>query len=115
MILVLPCAKICIHMCIIYDIFITKIEGLTAIIFVSSTVWRNQMNDTTDEKYETNFQFFMMTVVHFFMPVLNIYPSVYIWYDYQTNNELAYSPRARVMNRSNCNATTSMPVCHSLK
>ena len=72
------------------------------------------MNDNSGEKYEANFQFFMMTLVHFFMPVLNIYPSVYIWYDYQTNNELAYSPRARVMNRSKCNATMLMPAGQSL-
>ena len=44
-------------------------------------------------KYETSFQLFMMILVHFFMPVLNIYPAVYIWFDYMTNEELAYSPQ----------------------
>ena len=90
-------------------------KGLTAIVFISSTVWRNQINDNSDEKYEANFQFFMITLVHFFMPVLNIYPSVYIWYDYQTNNELAYSPRARVMNIYKCNTAIPIPAVHSLE
>ena len=44
-------------------------------------------------KYETRFQLFMMILIHFFMPVLNIYPALYVCYDYSTNEELAYSPQ----------------------
>ena len=61
---------------------------------MASTVRRNLLNSVEGgAKYETSFQLFMMILVHFFMPVLNIYPAVYIWFDYMTNEELAYSPQ----------------------
>ena len=61
---------------------------------MASTVRRNVLNSVEGgAKYETSFQLFMMIFVHFFMPVLNIYPAVYIWFDYMTNEELAYSPQ----------------------
>ena len=97
---------------------------ITIIIFVSSTVRRKQLtayskqekspellekdfNDEPDEKKPSNsknedsvnqedgLQFFMVVLIHFFLPILSIYPSVYIWYDYQTNQQLAFSPQDR--------------------
>ena len=66
------------------------------IIFIASTVRRNLLNsDDGRAKHETGFQIFMMVLVHFFLPVLNIYPAVYIWYDYMTNEQLAYSPQEK--------------------
>lgn len=93
---------------------------ITIIIFVSSTVRRKQLtayskqekspellekdfNDEPFEKKPSNskksvereggLQFFMVVLIHFFLPILSIYPSVYIWYDYQTNQQLAFSPQ----------------------
>ena len=87
---------------------------ITIIIFISSTVRRNQLtayskkeNDGPLEKEPSNsenedsvnqedgLQFFMVVLIHFFLPILSIYPSVYIWYDYQTNQQLAFSPQDR--------------------
>ena len=87
---------------------------VTIIIFISSTVRRNQLtayskkeNDEPLEKEPSNsenedsvnqedgLQFFMVVLIHFFLPILSIYPSVYIWYDYQTNQQLAFSPQDR--------------------
>ena len=97
---------------------------LTIIIFVSSAVRRKQLtayskqekssellqesfNDEQLEKKPSNsenevsvkqedgLQFFMVVLIHFFLPILSIYPSVYVWYDYQTNQQLAFSPQDR--------------------
>ena len=60
---------------------------------MASTVRRIVLNSVeSDVKYETRFQLFMMILIHFFMPVLSIYSTVYIWFDYWTNEELSYSP-----------------------
>ena len=77
-------------------LFLSLDKGLTIIIFIASTVRRNLLNsDDGRAKHETGFQVFMMILVHFFLPVLNIYPAVYIWYDYMTNEQLAYSPQEK--------------------
>ena len=87
---------------------------ITIIIFISSTVRRKQLsvpslaekssealqedlNEISVEKNRTEdgLQFFMVVLIHFFLPILSIYPSVYIWYDYQTNQKLAFSPQDR--------------------
>ena len=97
---------------------------ITIIIFISSTVRRKQLTayskqekssellqeSFNDEplkkkpsnsenevsvKQEDGLQFFMVVLIHFFLPILSIYPSVYIWYDYQTNQQLAFSPQDR--------------------
>ena len=94
---------------------------ITIIIFISSTVRRKQLtayskqekssvflqkrfndeplekkpsNESNEDliKQEDGLQFFMVVLIHFFLPILSIYPSVYIWYDYQTNQKLAFSP-----------------------
>ena len=94
---------------------------ITIIIFISSTVRRKQLtaysnqeksseflqkrfndeplekkhsNDSSEDliKQEDGLQFFMVVLIHFFLPIFSIYPSVYIWYDYQTNQKLAFSP-----------------------
>ena len=81
-------------------VFVSVILVVTVGIFISSTVWRNQLNsDNQNEKYESGFQFFMIILIHFFMPVLSIYPSVYLWYDYQTDDGLAYSPQGKFIER----------------
>ena len=69
---------------------------MTIVIFAASSFRRNKLN-SRDEKstHETGFELFMMILVHFFMPVLSIYPSVYVWYDYMTNEQLAYSPQGK--------------------
>ena len=38
--------------------------------------------------------FFLICFIHFFLPVMDIYPSVYVWYDYETNPSLAFTPRS---------------------
>ena len=96
---------------------------ITIIIFVSSTVRRKQLTAYSKEekssdvlhknfndeplekktnsenevsvKQEGGLQSFMVVLIHFFLPILSIYPSVYIWYDYQTNQQLAFSPQDR--------------------
>ena len=61
---------------------------------MASTVRRIKLNSVQGgAKYETRFQLFMMILIHFFMPLLNIHPALYVWYDYSTNEELAYSPQ----------------------
>ena len=52
-------------------------------------------SDDGRAKHESGFQIFVMILVHFFLPVLNIYPAVYIWYDYMTDEQLAYSPQEK--------------------
>ena len=42
-------------------------------------------------KNETGFQIFMMIIVHYFLPILNLWPSFYIWVDYISNDNLSYS------------------------
>ena len=75
-------------------------QGSTVVIFMYSTIRRKLLNShNKDAKYEKGLQLFMMILVHFLMPVLNIYPSVYIWYDYKTNDKLAYSPQVWVFLR----------------
>ena len=46
------------------------------------------------EKSEDALYFFLICFIHFFLPVMDIYPSVYVWYDYETNPSLAFTPRS---------------------
>ena len=46
------------------------------------------------EKSEDALYFFLICFIHFFLPVMDIYPSVYVWYDYETNSSLAFTPRS---------------------
>ena len=46
------------------------------------------------EKSEDRLYFFLICFIHFFLPVMDIYPSVYVWYDYETNASLAFTPRS---------------------
>ena len=46
------------------------------------------------EKSEDRLYFFLICFIHFFLPVMDIYPSVYVWYDYETNTSLAFTPRS---------------------
>ena len=98
-----------------YFIIQMVVLGITIIIFISSTVRRKQLSvpEKAEEKsseplqkdsveqsvelkhHEDGLQFFMVVLIHFFLPILSIYPSVYIWYDYQTNQKLAFSPQDR--------------------
>ena len=78
------------------NLWLSLIKALTVIIFIASTWRRYRLNsDYGRAKHETGFQIFMMILVHFFLPVLNIYPAVFIWYDYMTNEQLAYSPQGK--------------------
>ena len=47
-----------------------------------------------NEKSEDALYFFLICFIHFFLPVMDIYPSVYVWYDYETNSSLAFTPRS---------------------
>ena len=47
-----------------------------------------------NEKSEDRLYFFLICFIHFFLPVMDIYPSVYVWYDYETNTSLAFTPRS---------------------
>ena len=41
-------------------------------------------------------QFTLIVFVHFFLPILDLVPSVYVWYDYNTSKELAYDRTASI-------------------
>jgi len=48
----------------------------------------------TKAKSEDALYFFLICFIHFFLPIMDIYPSVYVWYDYETNSSLAFTPRS---------------------
>ena len=48
------------------------------------------------KKSENMIQFGLIVFVHFFLPILDMVPSVYVWYDYNTSKNLAYD-RTRTM------------------
>ena len=63
----------------------------------------NEMSDAEIEnleeveakyKSEDALYFFLICFIHFFLPIMDIYPSVYVWYDYETNSSLAFTPRS---------------------
>ena len=43
---------------------------------------------------ENLIQFILIVFIHFFLPILEIYPSVYVWYDYNVNKNLSITPRS---------------------
>ena len=82
---------------------------VTIFIFVYSTVKRHKLNTAeprkddeienleeveAKEKSEDALYFFLICFIHFFLPIMDIYPSVYVWYDYETNSSLAFTPRS---------------------
>ena len=58
---------------------------------------------------ESMTQFILIVFVHFFLPVLDLVPSVYVWYDYNTSEELAYDRAASIS--SMLFAFTFLKVC----
>lgn len=56
----------------------------------------NDQQHEEDSNNESLLQFGLIVFINFFLPILDMVPSVYVWYDYNTSKELAYDRSAFV-------------------